>query len=400
MSMMSRMQDQSPSIRAEINGRMRHANLELFSLGLMIFISVLFFDTYARYAIYTFPIITLIRWSIDRTRADSRNFLLLMLYLTAFSISAFYSQTITQRGVENAVFIIVPILSMLPWLPRSEKSIIYIAALAAAAQLLNVALVASKGELIFSLQDSESSFESYLSFFFGAVAVFFAVRKSYILTLCFSLLTVVGSKRIALLAMVVSMLFSFITGRRLFKNGFSPVIGFVIFIVIGIYAINIVPIAEALIRFFDINMSVNQFTQGRAKLSYALIGDLYNKPTTELFFGSGAGFADNIAFETSNGALNLPHNDYLKMLSDYGIVGFILILGGLSFSLCRSKAGSCMLLYLSILFISDNVIVYTPIMLIIFLLADVDLQIASKVGERMAMSSRDNEGTVTIKRSL
>lgn len=72
----------------------------------------------------------------------------------------------------------------------------------------------------------------------------------------------------------------------------------------------------------DIGDEQNLATSGRRHMAEILLLEIDNKP----WWGHGANASEELVFKLSNGQLTHPHNDWLRFLYDYGIVGTALFL--------------------------------------------------------------------------
>jgi O-antigen ligase len=72
----------------------------------------------------------------------------------------------------------------------------------------------------------------------------------------------------------------------------------------------------------DIGDEKNLATSGRRYMAEVLLLEIANKP----WLGHGANASEEIILKLSNGQLTHPHNDWLRFLYDYGIVGTALFL--------------------------------------------------------------------------
>jgi len=72
----------------------------------------------------------------------------------------------------------------------------------------------------------------------------------------------------------------------------------------------------------DIGDEKNLATSGRRHIAEILILEIANKP----WWGHGANASEELILKLSEGQLTHPHNDWLRFLYDYGIVGTALFL--------------------------------------------------------------------------
>ena len=72
----------------------------------------------------------------------------------------------------------------------------------------------------------------------------------------------------------------------------------------------------------DIGDEKNLATSGRRHMAEVLLLEIAQKP----WWGHGANASEELILKLSNGQLTHPHNDWLRFLYDYGIVGAALFL--------------------------------------------------------------------------
>jgi hypothetical protein len=82
------------------------------------------------------------------------------------------------------------------------------------------------------------------------------------------------------------------------------------------------------------------------------------RPFAESIFGSGPGSADRFASIVSGGVLTQPHNDWMKILYDYGIVGSLVMTTFLALMFSTSAIAAVIALTSAIMMCTDNVLIY------------------------------------------
>jgi O-antigen ligase len=113
-------------------------------------------------------------------------------------------------------------------------------------------------------------------------------------------------------------------------------------------------------------VSPNQLAPGRYtlnKYSAAILDQGYD---VEWLFGHGPGFS-NMAAESISSLRHL-HNDWFKLLIDYGLVGTILIVWGMVLVYARCAGGIALLAYFSFIMVTDNPLVYFYVHFVSFML--------------------------------
>ena len=63
-------------------------------------------------------------------------------------------------------------------------------------------------------------------------------------------------------------------------------------------------------------------TSGRRYMAEILLIEIAKQP----WWGHGANSSEELVLKLSNGQLTHPHNDWLRLLYDYGVVGTVLFL--------------------------------------------------------------------------
>ncbi|MCY1360210.1 hypothetical protein D9M69_468260 [compost metagenome] len=214
-----------------------------------------------------------------------------------------------------------------------------------------------------SISESTSFLEGAESFVFGAFALAFAMNKKRALTIIALLLLIITLKRIALLGFLVCLLLWMVPGN--FKS--------LLISRIAVLSLNALVVASIVIftsgALDDVILDLtgktpSGFTLGRNELYAGVVQDIILHPSG-LIFGNGAGSAYEKALSMYNGELLNPnlHCDTLKIFYEYGIIFFICFffsLGGLGEDKSRIMA-----IYISVLFATDNVIIYSNTMFIV-----------------------------------
>lgn len=351
----------------------KFAVIEGVIISLLVLLAIVYPDSQVRYAIYAYPVVSILRVFSVEPSIDRYFVMAFLGYALIILLSILSSGNIDARGLENAIFISVPIMAFFVSCVRDEKAVGILATMIGVFSVFYFLNLFLRGDFIFDLGESRSTFETTLSFIFAPIALFYYFNGNNKVSFIFFILTIVGSKRIALLGLIFGYIYLFIAKRGGFRSKSMRVPMIFLFMVIGFYAINILPIANLIIETLDINMSVNQFTQGRAVMSYALNEELNNRPILGSIFGSGPGTSDIIAQQASSGLLNLPHNDFLKIIIDYGYFGFTVISILLSVIFSRTHLGVGLFLFLIVCYISDNLLVYASVMTVVYFCFMVDL---------------------------
>ena len=121
---------------------------------------------------------------------------------------------------------------------------------------------------------------------------------------------------------------------------------------------NLNAISEKLYHSMNLQVSLEEVLLGRYRISSELTRNMEERSTFETLFGSGAGAANATATIVTDGTLTLPHDDWLKVSYDYGIVGSIALTIFLARMFSANAVSASLLLTSAIIMITDNVLGY------------------------------------------
>lgn len=213
----------------------------------------------------------------------------------------------------------------------------------------------------FSISDSSALFEGSESFVFGAFAVSFMLKRNHLYLILSLFLMMLTLKRIAMLGVIACFA---IWALPVYLRKF-------LISVQGILAINI----SALAFIFPLSMgyfndiivlitekSASAFTLGRISHYKGVVEAIIDNPGI-LIYGAGAGAAYEKAVLYYTGEYANLHSDTLKILYEYGALFFLAFFTGLKN--LKSDESRIFIIYLAVLFISDNVLIYAGVMFFI-----------------------------------
>jgi hypothetical protein len=186
------------------------------------------------------------------------------------------------------------------------------------------------------------------------------------LVMCF-----VGGKRISLVAMLVGLaavsLFQRVPALNESRNRFLVL--FTVLVAINIVGANLPSIVEHGYWAIRPDAHIEEIMLGRQEIGSTLIDVIENRSWVEWLIGSGPGCANALAGLITNGSVTHPHNDWLKLLFDHGILGSILITTFMALIFSSSKIGAGIALANAVIMLTDNVAAYLfyqiPIVLIL-----------------------------------
>ena len=217
-------------------------------------------------------------------------------------------------------------------------------------------LITNAGGGAFSLLDSKGILESTDCFIFGFFAIYYASISELKKSLFCFVLIFISLKRIVLLGCLASLLVLFLD-RKIF-NVNRPIIlfGFASFCTVITVCFG-AGVFDQLI--FDVfGVSPNYLTMGRSNIFGSVVDDFLTGKG--LVFGNGLGTVYPKVEMASNGLNHNLHSDLLKVLYEYGLVGFILLFSFLSRLPENVNVGFFVILIAS--FMTDNILIYSHVM--------------------------------------
>jgi hypothetical protein len=191
-------------------------------------------------------------------------------------------------------------------------------------------------------------------------AVFFyaiGAKIQFLLALVMSLL---GGKRVGVAAILVGVvaatLFRNVPVLQQRRGRFVALLGALA--IINVVATNLIAISEYVHRSLDVGVNIEEVMLGRYAIGSEMNDAMTTRPLGEALFGSGPGTADDLASLVSDGVLTQPHNDWMKLLYDYGIVGSWMIITFMALVFSTSATGAVIAIAGATLMTTDNVVIY------------------------------------------
>lgn len=277
---------------------------------------------------------------------------------TAFLIliinGLFHFPVLNITGISQLIFILCSLLPVIVFKNFKVNwrliSIIY-------ASSFTVYLLYNGVNVDFSLEAFYTSSSSTLEtnqhpFVFGILALFFLYKRDRLFFLINFFFVILSFKRIVFLAVLISIPIVLLERKniRILKNKrwFFLIINFLALRFLYLFTYG---------NFDDIvntvtGLSTGHFSMGRNTI-YEMIFEYYTKyDFFEILFGKGQG--NTYSLTTSSYIEDAPHNDLLVILLDHGVLFFSIF-----FSLIYAKKNIIFnVVYLNVLFLSDNVLIY------------------------------------------
>jgi hypothetical protein len=306
-----------------------------------------------RYIVYGLPLTAALVWlmfSGGRPLVAVPAVFAFGAYALVASISLYFNGP-TEDSLRD-VIIIASYISLFCFHARSPRIVADLTLFTLTAGLMVEGLI--KGiSLTVNFLDSEGILESGLAFPLGLVFLYYYNEKKWGRTLISLFLLFVAFKRIALLA-VLLVIASNALLRMIGRPGIGRSLAFVTAICLSVLALSLQPIFTFMADYLHIDdFSPSRLSLGRFDIAGILWQIHGSAAPVQMLFGFGPGAAD-----TFLGGVQPPHNDWLKILFDYGYVGFV----GFHFILFllfgKKPLGIQFYVYTAVLMMSDNVLIY------------------------------------------
>ncbi|GAA3588370.1 hypothetical protein GCM10022396_02000 [Flavivirga amylovorans] len=332
-----------------------------------------------RYIKYTIPIFfslfLLINYKkIKVYRVPIKNLQLFLVLIIINFIYSLFTFNLSIRFIEESVLILIPILAVIVSTSIIKTPIhnildylfvVYgIVFFVGNSQFFfNPNIV---NEFIDALRTSTMPTESWMAFPFGLFSLHYILQRRKLRAFIALLFFVLAFKRISILAACLALLiFWFFYKYR--KKTFNPNRAFVWFIVLNSALLIIIynfiqGNFDAAIK--DITgLSPNHFTQGRLRI----YTDSVNHFDDNLLFGNSLG-STNLFLKENFPNIHFLHSDILKIILELGIVSYLIwLITFFKINLVSAKAVP-ILIFMNILFLSDNVFIYFDTLFIFYLM--------------------------------
>lgn len=316
-----------------------------------------------RYIFYVLPPIALIIWLSDKDRSINFNAAPFVLLLIA-SVPSIYDIDVNSFKMSYFTFVYAFVFSIFDFSKIEisfKKCLMFLVFIF----LFNILLQGGGGRFSFSIANSESTFESTLAFPVGLIALYFFIAKKYLYSFLSLALCLLMLKRIVILALIIS-LFPKLCGVRVQRLIVNP---YVVTIAGTIVTVLIIEFSKGsfdniFVEYLD--QSANQFSKGRQQLWAATLDVLKFNYQDFIFWGVGQGKVTTLLDKVSYTKDIRLHSDLLLLLLQFGIVVFVLFL----FLLNKHKSidKRTVSLFLTMLLVTDNVLVYQHVMVFYFLI--------------------------------
>jgi hypothetical protein len=329
-----------------------------------------FGDTLAslRYLVYTVPPLLVVSLMLQRAPMSNKPAVAFLLaYVGLASVSYLTGMRGGEFFVRNFTIIALIIVAFIPVIQVSAAHIRFVFICSVIFLFLAYWLAGSGSIRLWQMLQNytgsafDTGFDDNQGGLVGPVyAVFLhatGAKLQFLLAVGMSLL---GGKRVGVVAILVGLvaaaLFRNIRAFEQRRNRFVALLGALG--VINVVASNLTSISEYVHQSLDIGVSIEEVMLGRFEIGSEMNHAMNTRPFVESLFGSGAGSADALASIISDGVLSEPHNDWLKILYDYGIVGSLIITFFMALVFSTSATAAVIAIASAIVMSTDNVLIY------------------------------------------
>ena len=303
----------------------------------------------------------------------------LALLLLVFAL-LYFTRAVTGSFTEFKEFTFILLSLFVAALPfRIPDKFIVAVLMAGAASVLITALTSNTGELGSLIMSSQGFAESSLGLIIPLVTILFFMQKRWFLFLAGIVITFLMFKRIALGAMIVVLLFDYLSLftkhvvlARALKWGL-----FVFALFISLNSVMIFDwLSDQVSRQLNFTVSANALSSGRYNATTIFLQKIDQDRTWfNWIFGFGSGYSTSLletSLELDGKNFLLLHNDFLRILVDYGVLGLGVVVIGYLKALNGSRVVSAFAVYSVFIFVTDNVATYLIYWIVLILLLRTD----------------------------
>ena len=314
-------------------------------------------DEAVKYILYTLPLtLTAVYLVIEQGRIKLHRPAIgaLVLYLGCAAASMAVSSSYGFYAIRDVAIIAGYLFLFILWF-RAPISAADLALFVLSAGMIVEALTEGFGEQV-NLFGSQGILESTLAFSIGLVVVYYLHFRLWNRAILAAIVLFLAFKRITFVAVVLAVGFDLVI-LPFVRRQLARTIAFA-----GVFVLSVVALFSA--QIFEIvavalkieNTSANSISLGRYELAVMLWDTLMGRSLPTWLFGAGPGSAD--AFVTAKSSITNPHNDWLKILYDYGAVGFFAFHAILYRTFFEHRFGLLLYLYSAVVMMTDNILIY------------------------------------------
>jgi len=321
-----------------------------------------------RYVVYAVPPILVASLTLQRTPTSNKAAMVFFLtYLSLAPLGYLIGVKDTDFFFNNFIIMVLIIVSFVPTINVGIEHIRVVFLCSVAFFVLAYSLTEHGGIRLFQILESgtgsglEDGYDNHQAGLLGPIYTVFlyaiGAKIQFLLALVVSLL---GGKRIGVLAILVGLasisLFRNAAALKKRRNRFIFLLATLG--VINIAGSNMFYLSQYTYESLSMSVPIEEIMLGRYAIGSEATHVIDTRSAVESLIGFGPGGADALATLVSAGTLKEPHNDWLKILYDYGILGSIAITVFIALVFSTSAIGAAIAIASAILMTTDNVIIY------------------------------------------
>ncbi len=319
---------------------------------------------YLRYSAYVLPLIAIF-WAIlsgaFRFNLNRHNlpflFLLIVSLPTAFVYDINAAKKLIFIAVYSSVFLFIDFSRVRLNLHLFSGILVFLLFY----QILVFGSKYGSGlSLEYSFIESRSSYESTLAFPLAVIGIYYFLTQKWALAFFHFIIVVLALKRIAIIAFIL-IVFIWIIPKSIRRVFLNP---YVVTVSVGLLTWFSIAFAygqfdRLIINLFD--KSANELSQGRQELWYQLLQGVHFSFQDFILYGEGIGQSIT-ALQLKWGLKSvLTHNDILSIFVELGLLAMMVFVFLINNQRSLEERGVA--LFITILFLTDNVLIYQHVML-------------------------------------
>jgi hypothetical protein len=321
-----------------------------------------------RYLVYAVPPVLVASLVLQRNPASNKGATVFFLtYLSLAPLGYLIGVKETDFFFNNFIIMVLIIVSFVPTINVGIEHIRVVFLCSVAYFVLAYSLTEHEGVRLFQILKSgtgsglEDGYDNHQGGLVGPIyAVFLyaiGAKTQFVLALVMSLL---GGKRVGVIAILVGLasIFLFRKAAALKKRRNRFILLLATLGVINITASNMIEISQYTYESLRMSVPIEEIMLGRYAIGSEMTRVIDSRSSVESLIGFGPGAGDALATRVSAGTLKEPHNDWLKILYDYGILGSIAITAFIALVFSTSAVGAVIAIASAILMTTDNVVMY------------------------------------------
>ena len=377
--------------------------LSLFGIGLACFILFVtiryaYLETSLRLVVYALPVLLgglyLIRRFQHRPIATESTALIKSYFLPLFILYAglaglslivlVLNHQLSLRYIEELLFIFVPLIASAMLLLLYDKSnnqhwvrILFWGICLAFLVETRFQLLRGIDDVVFAvmragfLESTGIRTESVLAFSFGLFALIFIQKRDYTHMVIALLMFVIAYKRVAILGLGITIVAAPILNILFRYNSFRRYLPYIAALANLVFAMMIVLVGSGSFDGVITNslaIDPDELTLGRRELYEDIINRFDIRPDNLPIVGYGLGSITNYLESEGSNLVN-PHSDILKNMIEFGMIGFSIWFIVLYNRQLRTFTGLMLMIYVNLIWMSDNVSIYFEVMFLFYTLS-------------------------------